>query len=103
MMDGRFMTCHWTAMAERGVGFMGAALGFLFLAFKSAKTRLGLACAVLLSGVLALSIPHILIGGCGMESMACRRTAFPALTVLSGLSIFASTIEIFYLYKQNGD
>jgi CHASE2 domain-containing sensor protein len=103
MMGGRFMTCHWTARAELGVGFMIAALGFLFLTFKSVETRLGLACAIFLSGALALSIPHILIGGCNIETMACRTIAFPALTVLSVLAIAGSMLEIFYLYKANKD
>ena len=96
MMGGRFMTCHWTARAELGVGLMIAALGFALLAFKSVKTRLGLAFAVFLSGALALSFPHVLIGGCEMETMACRTIAFPALTVLSVLTIVGSMLEIFY-------
>jgi CHASE2 domain-containing sensor protein len=103
MMGGRFMACHWTARAELGVGFMIAALGFLLLAFKSAKARLGLACAVFLSGALALSFPHALIGGCEMETMACRAIAFPALTVLSILTVVGSMLEIFYLYRAKGD
>jgi hypothetical protein len=103
MARGRFMTCHWTGRAEIGVGFMIAALGLLSLTFKSAKTRLGLACAVFLSGAAALSVPHILIGGCAMETMACRTTAFPALTVLSVLAMAGSALEIFYLRKANGD
>jgi hypothetical protein len=97
------MTCHWTARAELGVGAMIAALGFLLFVFKSVETRFGIACALLLSGALALLVPHVLIGGCNMEAMACRTIAFPALTVLSILTIAGSMLEIFYLYKANRD
>jgi hypothetical protein len=103
MMGGRFMTCHWTAKSELGVGLMIAALGFALLVFKSAKTRLGLAFAVFLSGTLALLFPHVLIGGCEMETMACRTIAFPALTVLGVLTVVGSMLEIFYLYRTKGD
>jgi hypothetical protein len=103
MMGMPFMTCHWTARAELGVGIVIAALGLLSLAFGSAKTRLGLACAVFLSGALALAFPHVLIGGCAMETMACRTIAFPVLTVLSVLAIACSALEIFYLRKPNRD
>jgi hypothetical protein len=103
MMGGRFMTCHWTARAELGTGAVIAALGLLILAFKSAKTRLGLVCAALLSGALALSFPHVLIGGCEMESMACRAVAFPALTVFSVLAIAGSALELFYLHRSGRD
>jgi hypothetical protein len=82
---------------------MIAALGVLLLAFKPAKARLGLACAVFLSGGLVLSLPHALIGGCSMETMACRTIAFPTLTVLGVLTAAASALEIFYLYKAGGD
>ena len=97
------MTCHWTARAELGTGAVIAALGLLILAFKPAKTRLGLVCAVLLSGALALSFPHVLIGGCEMESMACRAVAFPALTVFSVLAIAGSALELFYLHRSGRD
>ncbi|MDR1943890.1 MAG: DUF4418 family protein [Synergistaceae bacterium] len=95
----RFMNCHWTARAELGVGVMIAVLGLTLLVFKSGGTRLGVACAIFLSGALVLSFPHALIGGCAMEAMACRRTAFPALTVLGVLTVVGSALEIFYLYR----
>jgi hypothetical protein len=97
------MNCHWTAQAELGVGLMITALGILLLVFKSGKTRMGVSCAVFLSGVLVLAIPHVLIGGCEMESMACRIAAFPALTVLGVLTLAGSALEILYLHRLEAD
>lgn len=91
--DG-FPRCHWSAQAEIGVGALIAALGLALALFRESGPRLGLLIAVFFSAVIVLCIPHALIGGCGMMSMACRRTAFPAITltgiVLLVYSVFAA-------------
>ncbi|MDR0553259.1 MAG: DUF4418 family protein [Treponema sp.] len=100
MMDGGFMKCHWSAQAEIGVGGLIAALGIALAFFAAPKLRLGLAVGVFLSGVLALLIPHALIGGCGMAAMACRKIAFPSITVISILLLIGSGAYIAYLVRQ---
>jgi hypothetical protein len=95
--DGHFMTCHWTGCAEIGVGLMIAAFGACLLLFSSDRTRLGLSLAVCLAGILALLLPSVLIGGCMMESMACRRVTFPAITVIGALTVLGFAINSFYL------
>jgi hypothetical protein len=98
--DGGFMRCHWSAQAEIGVGALIAALGLASLFFASPKIRMGLSIGIFLSAVLALLIPHSLIGGCAMHSMACRKTAFPAITVISILLLIGSGLYTAYLARK---
>jgi hypothetical protein len=95
--DGHFMTCHWTGCAEIGVGLLIAAFGAGLLLFSSPGTRFGLSLAIALTGILAVLLPSVLIGGCMMETMACRRVVFPTLTVIGALTIIGFAINAFYL------
>ncbi|MDR2447536.1 MAG: DUF4418 family protein [Treponema sp.] len=95
-----FMKCHWSARAEIGVGALIAALGLASVFFASPKTRLGLAIGIFLSGVLALLIPHVLIGGCAMHSMPCRKVAFPAITVTGILLLIGTGLYTAYLARK---
>ena len=101
-MGENFMKCHWTAQAEIGIGSSIAALGIALIIFANAKTRLGLSIAVCLSGILALLIPHALIGGCAMHSMPCRKIAFPTITVISILLLIGSGLYTAHLARKKG-
>jgi hypothetical protein len=90
--DGAYALCHWSAQAEAGIGLLIAALGACVIVFADARTRLGLFIGIFLSGVVALAIPHFLIGGCNSASMRCRTTAFPALTVESVILLVFSAV-----------
>jgi hypothetical protein len=94
-----WMKCHWSAQAEIGIGFLLAALGIGLLVFASKDTRLGLTVGIFLSAVLALLIPHVLIGGCSMPTMPCQSLAFPAITVLGILLIIGSAGNGYYLIR----
>jgi hypothetical protein len=100
VMDGGFMKCHWSAQAEIGAGSLIAALGIALAFFANAKIRLGLAIGVVLAGILALLIPHALIGGCAMHTMACRKIAFPAITVISILLLIGAGVYLAYLARK---
>jgi hypothetical protein len=100
MGNGRWMKCHWTGQAEIGVGFFIAALGAGLLLFESGEIRLGLSLSLVLSGGLALSLPHALIGGCETAKMPCRAVTFPSLTVIGVLTIAGFAINSFYLYRK---
>jgi hypothetical protein len=47
-----------------------------------------------MASLIALAIPHALIGGCGSMAMACRRAAFPAITAESVILLILSAIMI---------
>ncbi|MDR0624344.1 MAG: DUF4418 family protein [Treponema sp.] len=95
------MKCHWSARAELGIGGpVIAVLGIALVFFANPKTRLGLSIGVFLSGVLALLIPHALIGGCGNHTMACRKIAFPAITVISILLLITAALNVIYLSRK---
>ncbi|MDR2343071.1 MAG: DUF4418 family protein [Spirochaetaceae bacterium] len=94
------MKCHWSAQAEIGVGALIAALGIASVFFADPKTRLGLTIGIFLSGVLALLIPHVLIGGCPMHSMACRKITFPSITVIGILLLTGSAVYAIRLARR---
>jgi hypothetical protein len=99
--EDSFPRCHWSARAEIGIGFLIAALGVCMIVFTEPKTSLGLSIGIFLSGIIALSIPHALIGGCGMMAMQCRKVAFPALTVESViLLVFSAVLVVIYEMKN---
>jgi hypothetical protein len=89
--------CHWSAQAEIGMGIILVGLGGCLLVFAERKTRFGLTIAVFLISVIALLIPHSLIGGCSMMSMACRRVAFPWLSVISIVLLVCAVANMFFL------
>jgi hypothetical protein len=95
-----FMKCHWSAQAEIGVGAVIAALGIALVIFSNPQTRLGLTIGIFLSGILALLIPHALIGGCSVHSMACRKITFPAITVISILLLAGMAFNGLYLTRK---
>ena len=97
--DG-FPHCHWSAQAEIGMGLLITALGFCFIIFAHPKIQLGLTIGVFLTSIIALSIPHALIGGCGSMAMACRRTAFPAITAECVILLVLSAIMAVYMEMQ---
>jgi hypothetical protein len=86
--------CHWSARAEIGIGLLIAALGACIIVFPDPKTQLGLLIGVFMASLIALAIPHALIGGCGLMAMTCRRVAFPALTVESVILLVFSAIMV---------
>ena len=103
MMGGeRFMTCHWTARAEIGAGMLIVLLGLFLICCPVGDIRLGITAGIFGTGILVLLFPHVLIGGCQAESMACNKTAFPFLSVLGVLTLAGSAANLFYLYGQKG-
>ncbi|MDR0457223.1 MAG: DUF4418 family protein [Treponema sp.] len=89
--------CFWSLQAEIGIGLLIAALGICMFAFDDPKTQLGLAISTFLAGIVALFIPYSLIGGCKGAEMACRRIAFPAITVESVILVLFSALIVVYI------
>ncbi|MHB9293080.1 hypothetical protein Holit_02199 [Hollandina sp. SP2] len=99
--DGTWMRCHWTGQAEIGAGFLVVLLGGVVLGCASTKVRLGLSIALCLSGILTLLFPSTLIGGCMMETMPCRKAAFPGIYLCSLLTIAGAAMNSLYLFRQS--
>jgi hypothetical protein len=95
--DGSWMRCQFTGQAEICVGFLICALGAALLVFSSRQAGLALSLAIMLTALLSLLFPSALIGGCMMETMACRRTVFPALTVIGAITIAGFALNALYL------
>ena len=92
---GDIPQCFWSIQAEYGMGLIIAALGICLIFFSGPKIQLGLVIGVFLTGIIAILIPHVIIGGCESMSMACHRVTFPALTVLCALVLAGAVIHIF--------
>lgn len=95
------MKCFWSGRAEIGIGLLILCGGVLLIVFKSPLTRLGISLMTALTGVLGLLVPTLLIGGCGMATMPCRLTTFPALYVLAVLTVAACAANAVYLWRRN--
>jgi hypothetical protein len=93
--------CHWSVRAEIGIGLLIAALGACMIVFIDPKTQLGLIIGVFMASLVALAIPHALIGGCGSMAMKCRRVAFPALTVESVILLVFSAVMVVIIAKSS--
>jgi hypothetical protein len=99
VMGDMIMKCHWSAQAEIGVGSLIAALGIALVFFANPRVRLGLTIGIFLSAILVLLVPHALIGGCAGHHMACRKIAFPAITVISMLLLIGMGFNALYLAR----
>ena len=99
--EGGYPLCHWTARAEIGVGLLVAALGICMIVFTDPKTHLGLAIGIFFAGLIALFMPHSLIGGCIAKDMVCRKIAFPVITVLSIMVLVLSAAVVVYCEMKN--
>jgi len=95
--NGAFPLCHWTARAELGMGMLIAALGICFIVFNDPKTQIGITIGILLSSIIVIGLPHALIGGCKASTMACRRIAFPALTIEGMILLVYSAVMVVYI------
>ena len=89
--------CYWSARAEIGMGLLIAALGICLLVFSDLKTQQGLTIGIFFAGIIALSIPHVLIGGCGASAMACSKVAFPVLSIICIITLIGSVICLIHI------
>ncbi len=95
------MRCFWSGQAEIGIGLLILCGGVLLSVFKSPLTRMGVSWMLALTGVLGLLIPTLLIGGCEMATMPCRMTTFPAIIVLSLITVAVCALNAFYLLRRD--
>ncbi|GHT51212.1 hypothetical protein FACS1894102_7110 [Spirochaetia bacterium] len=89
--------CYWSVQSEIGIGMIITMLGICFIIFADSRTRFGLTIGIFFASIVALLIPNVLIGGCGMMSMACRRVAFPFLSIVSIMALLWSVVNMVFL------
>lgn len=98
---GMPMRCHWTGLAEIGVGILIACAGLLNLLKKTGGPgvfAMGAAC-----GVVGFLLPTKLIGICMMPTMACRSGMAPALYVLMALVLLVSLAGAWFSARERGE
>jgi len=93
--------CFWTAQAILGLGFLIIALGLCIIVFSDPRTNVGLSIGTFFAGIVAVFIPNSLMTGCTINSMPCRTTTFPAITVISIVLIVLSALYVVYLERKN--
>ena len=87
--------CYWSSQALLGMGMLIAALGICLFIFIDSNTQIGLLIGVFLSSIVAIGIPNAIIGGCSAPAMACRRVAFPVVTVICIILLVFTVVMLF--------
>jgi hypothetical protein len=100
MTTGSYMRCHWTALAERGIGLVIAVMGVLLLIPASKGFYQGISLGIALNGAYAVSVPTFLIGTCANKHSSCNMLAKPGLIIFGLFTIGVSVFYILYLYRN---
>ena len=79
--DGGFMKCHWMGEAVRMLGGLIAALGIVFLLFKS--SRIGIAFSTIGLGICLILLQTVVIGTCKTATMSCNVYTKPTILLLA--------------------
>ena len=91
--DGSFMKCHWMGEAVRMLGGLIAALGVVFLLFKS--SRIGIAFSNIGLGVCLILLQTVVIGTCKTATMPCNVYTKPVILLLA---IVLIAVDVGYLF-----
>ena len=94
------MKCHWTGIAEIAVGVPLLAVGGIMAIFRWRGNILAPGIIGGILGILAVLLPHLLIGVCQMPTMICRTTMLPVLTVLGSLAVFSNAAAVAFSLKK---
>jgi hypothetical protein len=93
--DGKIvpMKCHWTAIAEIGVGFLVGLVGIFYITSKRKETLRTLSGFGGALGLLTILFPTVLIGVCANPMMACNMIEKPLL-LMSGILVMGISLFI---------
>ena len=91
--DGGFMKCHWMGEAVRMLGGLIAALGIVFLLFKS--SRIGIAFSTIGLGICLILLQTVVIGTCKTATMPCNVYTKPVILLLA---IVLIAVDVGYLF-----
>ena len=96
--DGGFMKCHWMGEAARMLGGLIAALGVVFLLFKS--SRIGIAFSNIGLGICLILLQTVVIGTCKTPTMHCYVYTKPVILLLAIILIVIDTGYLFFSRKR---
>ena len=84
------MKCHWTGLAEIGVGVPLLAVGAMMTVNRRRSNAMNLGFMGILLGGLAIAFPAFIIGVCATPTMICHTLMKPALMTLGSVVIVGS-------------
>jgi len=95
LADGREipMKCHWSGLAELGLGFPILVLGGALFFSRQVETRRALGILGVVLGLIVILIPTVLIGVCASIEMFCNSIMKPAL-ILAGSLVMAISLAL---------
>ena len=96
--DGGFMKCHWMGEAVRMLGGLIAALGVIFLLFKS--SRIGIAFSNIGLGICLILLQTIVIGTCKNVAMHCNVYTKPVILLLAIILIVINAGYLFFSRRR---
>ncbi len=94
------MKCYWSSRAEIGLGLIMIALGILYLLLEQWQAKIAISILGITTGIIAILIPTILVGGCADKRMACQSLSFPAIYLISVVTIIAGLGNSIYIFRR---
>ncbi|HEX3077184.1 MAG TPA: DUF4418 family protein [Lachnospiraceae bacterium] len=95
------MKCYWSSKAEIGIALILVVVAVLNYFSKTTREKTFLAILAIALGIVAILIPSVLIGGCGMKTMPCQKSTFPAYYVTSAILIVVSIFDVIDSYLKD--
>ena len=94
-----FMKCFWTMRVEVGLGCALLLLGLMLVLSSNPAVRLGLSLGGVCLAALAVAVPTVLVGVCGMDTMPCRMGTLPALVLTGSALLVGLLLNIAWLLR----
>lgn len=101
MDDGKFMKCHWTSQAVKGISILMIFVGALASFIKEEGVFKLLAPIGMGISALIIGIVTSLIGTCMKPDMVCNLGFKPTMLLIAGIYFLMSAFATFKAYSKN--